>query len=391
MTTRYEHTFSITSLIGEGTMHLWTGNADLTLGGVTYKPSNWLAGAEPVEIAGLDDTETRMELKLHVPTLEARKLFLMDPGAVKVRIGGVYSTDGGLTWSAVDRGFSGRLSGGVLRDATYDVDLVSRAGDPFRRYVRTWSDREQQERYPGDTGLSRLAELEHGVEIRWPYEAVEDEETDTVGELVVSVAAITGSSVTLVAAGAAADARIHWDVKKTSGSNQGSVNNSLGASGAASLTLSNLVAGDTYTARVRACQAWISAASDTYCSGFSPVITFVPYVDVTPPVLLSASVALRVLTLVFNEDLDTSGVPGAAAFTVTGVSAGNSLSSVEIIGGSVRLTLQNKARIADTNVTVAYTKPSTNPLKDTSGNEVATFAAMSVVNNTGVELPPPSD
>ena len=100
-------------------------------------------------------------------------------------------------------------------------------------------------------------------------------------------------------------------------------------------------------------------------------------VDGVRPGLVSAVVNTsdddRALVLTFSEALDTGSTPAAGTFTVSG----NTVSSVVIAGSKVTLTLGTAVSTGDT-VTVGYTKPSSNPLKDGAGNGVATFSGEPV-------------
>ena len=64
-------------------------------------------------------------------------------------------------------------------------------------------------------------------------------------------------------------------------------------------------------------------------------------------------------------------VPAASAFTVLVNSAARSVNSVTISGTNVQLTLASPVVYGDI-VTVAYTKPSGNPLQTASGGQAAT-------------------
>jgi hypothetical protein len=72
-------------------------------------------------------------------------------------------------------------------------------------------------------------------------------------------------------------------------------------------------------------------------------------------------------------------VPAASAFTVMVNSAARSVSSVAISGIAVRLTLASPVMNGDV-VTVAYTKPATNPLQTSAGGQAATITAQPVIN-----------
>ena len=85
------------------------------------------------------------------------------------------------------------------------------------------------------------------------------------------------------------------------------------------------------------------------------------------------------LTVTFNENLDTGSVPAPGDFNVTVGSARRNVASggVAIDGATVTLTLSSAVTSGDT-VTLAYTKPSANPLQDASGNAVADFTGQRV-------------
>lgn len=92
--------------------------------------------------------------------------------------------------------------------------------------------------------------------------------------------------------------------------------------------------------------------------------------------LLDRSDNPRLLTVTFSEPLDPTSVPATTAFAS---SLGGAVTKVEIAGTQVRLTLTSD--VAAGALTIAYTKPGSGAvLKDTSGNEVATFAAQTATN-----------
>ncbi len=108
----------------------------------------------------------------------------------------------------------------------------------------------------------------------------------------------------------------------------------------------------------------------------------------TAPTVSSAEVTAakpKELVVTFSEALATGSVPAAAAFAVkVGGSAGPAVSSVAIDGGDatkLKLGLAVALDAGQTSVTVDYTKPGSNPLKDGANNEVATFTNQSVTNN----------
>jgi len=82
-------------------------------------------------------------------------------------------------------------------------------------------------------------------------------------------------------------------------------------------------------------------------------------------------------------------IPAASAFTVRVNTVARTVSSVTISGNRVLLTLASPVVYGDA-VTVAYTKPSSNPLQTAAGGQAASFSAQNVVNNVGAVNQPPA-
>ena len=121
-------------------------------------------------------------------------------------------------------------------------------------------------------------------------------------------------------------------------------------------------------------------------SGKAPDIGYSEYIDgvVTPssPVFLSASVENATparLEMTYNLTL-ANVVPAASAFTVKVNSVTRTVSSVAISATKVLLTLASPVVNGDA-VTVAYTKPATNPLQTAAGGQAASITSQNVINN----------
>jgi uncharacterized repeat protein (TIGR02059 family) len=84
------------------------------------------------------------------------------------------------------------------------------------------------------------------------------------------------------------------------------------------------------------------------------------------------------LEITFNEDL-INIVPAPSAFKVLVNSVSRNVNTVIISGTKVRLTLSSPAVSGDA-ITVSYTKPSSNPLQTSSGEQVASFIPQAVTN-----------
>ncbi len=109
-------------------------------------------------------------------------------------------------------------------------------------------------------------------------------------------------------------------------------------------------------------------------------------VSPTLPVFSSAEVGNidnKSLIIIMSKTLDATSTPATSAFSVNDGSS-NPVIGVIISGSTIDLTLTNAVDSGDS-VTVAYTKPASNRLKDTSGNEADSFSAQSVTNNVVAE------
>jgi uncharacterized repeat protein (TIGR02059 family) len=104
----------------------------------------------------------------------------------------------------------------------------------------------------------------------------------------------------------------------------------------------------------------------------------------TIPVYVSSAVANAtpsLLEMTYNFAL-ANYIPATSTFSVLVNSAVRSVNSVAISGTKVLLTLASPIIYGDV-VTVAYTKPSTNPLQTASAGQAASLSAQTVVNGVG--------
>ena len=104
-------------------------------------------------------------------------------------------------------------------------------------------------------------------------------------------------------------------------------------------------------------------------------------VDGVRPALGSAAVNGAILTLAYGEALDGNSIPSPGAFTVSVAGAARSVSSVSVSGSQVSLTLAPAVENGDS-VTVSYTAPTANLLRDQAGNAAASFSGRTVTNDT---------
>jgi uncharacterized repeat protein (TIGR02059 family) len=112
--------------------------------------------------------------------------------------------------------------------------------------------------------------------------------------------------------------------------------------------------------------------------------------NVSPPSPVYVSSAIQNATparLDISYSLSLASiVPAASAFSVSVNSNVRSINSVAVSGTVVSLTLSSAVIYGDV-VTVAYTRPSSNPLQSTAGGQVLTFSAQTVINNVLLPVP----
>ena len=79
-------------------------------------------------------------------------------------------------------------------------------------------------------------------------------------------------------------------------------------------------------------------------------------------------------------------LPPTSSFSVTVNGISRSVSAVSVSGTKVTLTLASQVVHGDA-VTIAYTKPSTNPLQTAAGGQAESFSARNITNNVAPPLP----
>lgn len=95
------------------------------------------------------------------------------------------------------------------------------------------------------------------------------------------------------------------------------------------------------------------------------------------------------IELTFSLEL-AAIVPAASAFTISVNGSPRSVNTISVSGTKALLTLASPVLYGD-RVTVAYTKPATNPLQTNAGGQVPSFTALPVTNNrTPPAKTPPS-
>ena len=107
--------------------------------------------------------------------------------------------------------------------------------------------------------------------------------------------------------------------------------------------------------------------------------------DTTAPVLRSATTTALALGLTYDKDLDAGSEPAPSAFTVTVDGVSRAVTGVSV-GAKVLLTLAPAVRAGET-VTVSYTVPGTDPLRDEAGNPAAAFSDYPVTNEVPATAP----
>lgn len=133
----------------------------------------------------------------------------------------------------------------------------------------------------------------------------------------------------------------------------------------------------------------VSAEMENYVASSVETVIVVPgnktirdFILIGLPVLVSSVIENATPTIIeMTYSLTLANiVPDASAFAVTVATAARTVSSVAVSDKKVRLTLSS-AVVKGEAVTVAYTKPATNPLQTPDGLQAPTFTAKDVINN----------
>ena len=177
----------------------------------------------------------------------------------------------------------------------------------------------------------------------------------------------------------------HQYRQKTTGAFGGWQNIALSAAhetNAGSFTVSSeLTNGTTYTFEVRAVNAAEGGSAESNEARATPVAG-----DSTAPMLQGATTTAMELKLTYDENLDADSEPAPSAFTVTVNDATRAVTGVSASSTNVFLTLASAVRAGET-VTVSYTVPAMNPLRDEASNPAASFSDQPVMNETPATAP----
>ena len=107
--------------------------------------------------------------------------------------------------------------------------------------------------------------------------------------------------------------------------------------------------------------------------------------NVAPTFVSAGTSGTDEVVLTYDEALNTTA-PATSAFTVKVGGTSRGVDTVAIAGSAVTLTLASAFRPGD-ELTVAYAKPGTNPIKDAADNEAVSLAETTVTNNLPATAP----
>ena len=117
--------------------------------------------------------------------------------------------------------------------------------------------------------------------------------------------------------------------------------------------------------------------------------TAVSLVDNVAPTVTGAAIDApntAIIKITFDEALDGTSTPAKSAFAVEVNGTARGIGTVALGNDFANLNFDTAFRPGDT-VTVSYTKPGSNPLKDAANNEVASFTDQAVSNNLAATAP----
>ena len=104
-------------------------------------------------------------------------------------------------------------------------------------------------------------------------------------------------------------------------------------------------------------------------------------VPLATPSVNVAQVLFEILTIYYDSNLDTGSTPATSAYQVTAGGSSVSVTGVSVGFRSVSLTLARDVVTGQT-VTLSYTVPSANPVKDTAGDPAGPITNRTVTNLT---------
>ena len=166
------HLFSPTSIIPE--VYMWTGFGDLQYDGQTYRGTQ-NPNATLFQMSEVDETSQgvlgdRATLRLAMTEYAARHAFLRDLRNITATFNWLGKVDGNA-WIRLPFSFKGILSRPRYSDGVLEAEIESAMSDLYNRETSIplqWSDQRQRHDYPDDRGFEYVAELENGIDIRWP-------------------------------------------------------------------------------------------------------------------------------------------------------------------------------------------------------------------------------
>ena len=146
---------------------VWTGIGDLVFGGDTFKGIGNVVDVAPAP-SEMGAPSTRMDLILAATDPAVRAAAFRDPGPRKCRLRWIFSTDDGVTWTAVPKQVSAILSSPILGPATYSLTLELETGERDPNAPKFWSNQDFQTRDASYTGGRFAQALEEGLFVEWP-------------------------------------------------------------------------------------------------------------------------------------------------------------------------------------------------------------------------------
>ncbi|HPF95593.1 MAG TPA: SwmB domain-containing protein, partial [bacterium] len=98
-------------------------------------------------------------------------------------------------------------------------------------------------------------------------------------------------------------------------------------------------------------------------------------VEIGKPVLTATDISGSILTLTYDEALDTGSNPSPSDYSVTVNAVPVTISAIQVVNANVVLIL-NSTTISSDVVQLSYTVPVSNPVQDVSGNDANSFAGV---------------
>ena len=157
-------------LSGATVRRWWSGEGELTLGGLVYEGTSEEQGAL-MNVTSVDFEadlpNRRTQIQASVTNESERRMSQQDLGFIQATVRWHWSTDR-ITWTTIPKFVQGYLSRPTMTDGILSAEIETFRGADLAVEDCLWSVEEQKRLYPDDTSFRQVGELQDGIDIAWP-------------------------------------------------------------------------------------------------------------------------------------------------------------------------------------------------------------------------------